>query len=214
MGCRSRPIPWPGAHRCPRGGYVWAASPTASSPAHPSRTAAMSACITRCRRRTHTLPPAPGVLSSSRLIASARSATASVRTRRSTGTHRPRATHPHPVRCPTDGHRLNTPTASRCATSAPMGAFGGIARGCTSRSPVLVHTSASTRSTLACGTSTAARSSWIDCWNDTCESRTPMVDSSDTGNPCPRTFLLLISPAGHSFWSPRSAVGKNDRQAS
>ena len=63
-----------------------------------------------------TRPPALDGLSSSSLIVSAKSSTASARTRRSTCTPRPHATTPHPVRCPTDCHRLKTPTVrgARC----------------------------------------------------------------------------------------------------
>jgi putative transposase len=46
-GGRSPPLPWAGAHNAPRGGSAWGSSPHASSPAHPSKMAAMSACTGR-----------------------------------------------------------------------------------------------------------------------------------------------------------------------
>jgi hypothetical protein len=103
----------------------------------------------------------------------------------------PHATNPHLVRCPTDCHLLNTPTASRCATSAPTVASGGTINGSTSHTSASEHLSASKKSMMASGMSTSARSHAVGCSNAICASKMPMVHSRDTGDgdPCLRTIL-------------------------
>jgi putative transposase len=88
----------------------------------------------------------------------------------------PHATNPHPVRCPPDCHLLNTPTASRCATSAPMVASVGTINGSTFHIPALENMSASKKLTMASGMSTSDPSNSVGCSNDTCASKMPMVD--------------------------------------
>jgi hypothetical protein len=58
--CPVPPTPWAGSPHAPHGGSAWASSPRASSPAHPRRTAAMNACLARCRRTPLARPPSAG----------------------------------------------------------------------------------------------------------------------------------------------------------
>jgi transposase len=79
------------------------------------------------------------------------------RMRRSTGAPPPPATSPPLGQCPPNCHRSSTPTASRCAMSAPTVASGGTIKGSTSPPPVPGKTSASRQSMRASGMSTADR---------------------------------------------------------
>jgi hypothetical protein len=130
--CPWPPTPGAGSPHSPPGGSAWASCPRSASPANPRRTATMNACSARCRRTPLTPPPALGLLHSASVSASARRATSSGRTRRSTGAHPPPALYPPPGSGPTHGYRSSPLTASRGATSAPMRAAGGTIKGATS----------------------------------------------------------------------------------
>jgi putative transposase len=101
------------------------------------------------------------------------------------------ATNPHPVKCPTDCHLLNTPTASRGATSVPTRASGGTIHGLTFHTPALEPMSASRKSMMASGMSTSDHSHAAGGSNAACALKMPLVDSHDTGDcdPCLRTIL-------------------------
>ena len=78
--------------------------------------------------------------------------------------------------CQTGCPRSNIPIASRCATSAPTAAFGGIAAGSTSPRCAWASTSASRRSTPASGMCTSGPCGSAGCSSGTCASRMRMGD--------------------------------------
>jgi hypothetical protein len=197
--CPVLPLPAPVCHRSQRGGCAWASCRRASRPAHPNKTAVMHGGTGRSTPRPLVPRPPPGAPNRAPAIASAKNSTASAHTKPSRGTRQPHAMRSHHVSCPPNGRRGKTLTASRCATSAPMVASVGTIHGATSHTSASEPMSALRTWTMASGTSTAARSHSAGGSNDPCASKRPMVDAYDAGDcdPCLRTFLLPISPAGH-----------------
>ena len=134
--CRAPPTPWAGSHRSPPGGYAWASCRRAAHLAH--RHSTRPARRQRTRNADTTRPPGATRRAPPRQCTHGREAfTRSGRPRRSTGVHPAAGLNPPPGRCRIHFHRLRTLTASRCATSAPLGAAVGTIKGAMS------HTSAS-----------------------------------------------------------------------
>jgi hypothetical protein len=175
-GCRVPPPPWAGSPHSPPSGAAWGSSPRASSPAHPHRTAAMHACLARCRRTPRARPPARGGLRRASSRASAKRATASGRTRRSTGAPPPLAMHAPPGRCLPTGHHASLLTAARGATSAPMGAAGGTIKGATSHTSAAEHTLAARHSTMGSGMCSADPCNAVGGANVIGAAKRPLVD--------------------------------------
>ena len=74
-GCPVPPTRSAGSHTCPPGGSAWGSSLNSSSPANPSKTAAMSACIVHSKLRPPAPRPPPGAPSNAHSIASAKNST-------------------------------------------------------------------------------------------------------------------------------------------
>jgi hypothetical protein len=85
------PTPSAGSHNCPPGGSAWGSSLNSSSPAHPSKPAAMRAGIVPSKRRPPARRPPRGLPNNAQSLASAKHATASARTKPSLGTPQPHA---------------------------------------------------------------------------------------------------------------------------
>jgi hypothetical protein len=184
-------IPSHGCHSSPRGGGAWASCRSASSPAHPNKTAAMHGGTGRSKPRPLVPRPPAGAPHRAHSLASAKHSTASAHPKPSICTRQPHAMRSHHVRGPPNCCRWIILIASRGAPSAPMVASGGTLHGSTSHTSASAPRSALRTWTMASGTSTSARSSSAGGSNDTCASQMPLVDSYDAGDcdPCLRTFL-------------------------
>jgi hypothetical protein len=165
------------------------------------RRAVMHGCTVRSTPRPLVPRPPPGAPTSTPSSAAAQHSTSSAHPTRSRCQRQPHAMRSHHVRCPPNGRRWQTLTASRGATAAPMVAAVGTLHGATAHLAASEPMSALRTLTLASGPSPSARSHSAGCSHDTCASKRPMVDSSDAGDwyPCLRTFLFPISPAGHTM---------------
>ena len=138
-----------------------------------------------------TRPPALGGLRRARVRASVQSATARGRTRRSPCAHPPPARHPPPGRGLTTCPRSSRLTASRCATSAPLGASGGTLMGATSHTSASETMSASRTLTRGSGRCTSDPAHSGGDSHAIGASQMPMGDCNDAGDgdPCLRTMV-------------------------
>ena len=122
---------------------------------------------------------------------------------------RPPAPRPHAMRslhgrCPPHGHRWRSLTASRGATSAPMGACDGSITGATYHTPAWATRSASRTSTMAPRLSTSVPPHAGGSAHAIGASQMPRGDAhaAGDGHPGRRTLLFPMSPAGHTAGQP------------
>jgi hypothetical protein len=214
-GCPGPPTPSAGAHPSPPGGSAWASSRNASSPVHPSHTAAMRAGIVPAQLRPSALRRPRGAPHTGHASAAATHAPARAPTQPSRGNPRPHAMRSLRVRGPPHGPRWRLRPAARGAPSAPMGASGGSITGATAPTPAWAKRSAARTSTRVSGLSIAVRSHVAGGSHDPGASRRPLGDSPDADacDPCLRTLLFPISPAGHSACQPALAFSPLDLDA-
>jgi len=107
-----------------------------------------------------------------------------------------RSISPHHVRIPIASRPSSTRPISKSGASVVTGAFAGTPIGSTSATSSPSNTSASKKSTTACGPCTLALSISGAFTNVHYRSKTPSVDTNvgEMCKPCPQTIVSTMSP--------------------